>query len=365
MFPPRPPKTAADKPWAVASADTGRPAETWQAQGTDLVTAERCALIVMNQAHANWAAPVGGKLAWHRADAAWVARDGIAHKVHRVIKHRDGLARELAAWVEVKYELTSQTCVNGRLFDRYRRDVEFAFAAAADVAPLLPDARLHAARFEKELKKLDLYLADADNSSPYREAVLAVRRQIDAARRGEAVSPFAPAGWLSSATVPKRAAWPEPGRLAPDFTAGPFRLADARGRPVVLVFFKPGSETTDLTLAVADALHQKYGTRSDVVPLAVWGDAAAGVKDRDRRKLTVPIYDGTQAETAFGVDSVPRFVVLDGGGVVQWTFSGVGAETGHSAREQLERLLPAVAPGAPDGTIHTPAPGTAAPARRP
>ncbi|QJW96590.1 hypothetical protein FTUN_4147 [Frigoriglobus tundricola] len=329
------------------------------------MTAERCALIVMNQAHANWAAPVGGKLAWHRADAAWVARDGIAHKVHRVIKHRDGLARELAAWVEVKYELTSQTCVNGRLFDRYRRDVEFAFAAAADVAPLLPDARLHAARFEKELKKLDLYLADADNSSPYREAVLAVRRQIDAARRGEAVSPFAPAGWLSSATVPKRAAWPEPGRLAPDFTAGPFRLADARGRPVVLVFFKPGSETTDLTLAVADALHQKYGTRSDVVPLAVWGDAAAGVKDRDRRKLTVPIYDGTQAETAFGVDSVPRFVVLDGGGVVQWTFSGVGAETGHSAREQLERLLPAVAPGAPDGTIHTPAPGTAAPARRP
>ena len=83
---------------------------------------------------------------------------------------------------------------------------------------------------------------------------------------------------------------------------------------MVLVFFKPGSETTDLALAIADALHQKYGSRVSVVPLAVWADVSAGVKDRDRRKLTVPIYDGAQAETAYGVESVPRFAVIDAAG---------------------------------------------------
>ena len=276
MFPPRPPRSGPDKPWAAASADPNRPAETWQAQGTDTVTGERCALLVMNQQHANWAKPVGGQSAWHRADAVWAsALDGTARKVHRVIKHRDGLATELAAWVEVKYELKDQTRVIGRDFARYRRDVETAFATAADVAPFLPDAVKHGPKFfEPHLKKLDRYLADnADATSPYREAVQAVRRQLDAARRGEAVAKPAPGSPLGLAPIapgaPKRPLWPEPGQFAPDFTAGTFRLAEARGKPVVLVFFKPGSDTTDLALAVADALHTKYATRATVVPLAV------------------------------------------------------------------------------------------------
>jgi hypothetical protein len=362
MFPPRPPRSAPDKPWAVASADPNRQPETWQAQGSEFVTAERCALLVMNQHHANWAKPVGGHPAWHRADAAWVATDGTARKVHRVVKHRDGLATELAAWVEVKYELKDQTRVIGRTFDRYRRDVETAFAAAADVAPFLPDAvRVGPKPFEARLQKLDAYLSDSDAASPYREAVQAVRRQLDAARRGEVVSKAAPAAGGLAPVAAKRPTWPEAGQLAPDFTTGAFRLAEHRGKPVVLVFFKPGGETADLALAVADALQQKYGARAAVVALAVWGDAAAGAKDRDRRKMTVPVYDGALADTTYGPESVPRFVVLDGAGVVRWTFAGVGAETGHSAREQLDRLLPPGAPNAPAGTTRASAPGTAPP----
>ncbi len=74
----------------------------------------------------------------------------------------------------------------------------------------------------------------------------------------------------------------------------------------MLVFFKPGSETAESALVIADLLNQKYGTRA-VVPLAVWGTVAAGEKERDQRKLAVPIYDGAQAETAYGIESVPRF----------------------------------------------------------
>lgn len=190
MFAPRPPKAAPDKPWLVASADANRPAETWQAQGTEFVTAERCTVLVANQQHANWAKPVGGQSAWHRADAVWVStRDGTARKVHRVIRHRDGTSAELAAWVEVKYELKDTTRVIGRTFDRYRRDIETAHATAAEVAPLLPAAVKHGPKvFEARLQKLDAYLDDSDPTSPFREAVQAVRRQVDAARRGETIT---------------------------------------------------------------------------------------------------------------------------------------------------------------------------------
>ena len=363
MFPPRPPRSAPDKPWNTASADQTRPAEIWQAQGTGFVTAERCGILVMNQHSATWAKPVGGTTAWHRADAVWVsALDGTARKVHRVIRQRDGLGIELAAWVEVKYQLKDQTRVIGRTFDRYRRDVETAFATAADVAPFLRNPVKHGRKFfELRVQKLDAYLDDADASSPYREALMAVRRQIDAASRGESSSALAP-GML--ATPPKRAIWPTAGNLAPDFTAGDFRLANSRGKPVVLVFFRPGSETTDLSLAIADALHTKYGTRATVVPLAVWGDVAAGLKDRDRRKFKVPVYDGAQAATEYGVESVPRFVVIDGRGVTRWTFAGVGAETGYSTREQLDRLLIPVPPAGLTGTTRAPEPKTLNPMPR-
>jgi hypothetical protein len=356
MFPPKPPRSTPNQPWTVASPDPNRPAEVWQAQGNDTVAAERCTLLVVNQQHANWAKPVGGQSAWLRADAVWVSPlDGTARKVHRVIKHRDGLATDLAAWVEVKYQLKDQSRVIGRTFDRYRRDVETAFTLSADLAPFLVDPAKHGAKFfDQRLQKLETYLDETDNSSPYREAVLAVRRQLEAAKRGESVT-AAPL-----LMTRKRNVWPDVNQPAPDFTAGTFRLSENRGKPVVLVFFKPSSETTELTLAIANALNEKYNAKAAIVPLAVFGDAAAGVKDRDRRKLAAPVYDGTQAETAFGVESVPRFALIDATGVVKWTFSGVGAETGFAVREQLERLLAPVSPTAPVGTIRTPGTGTPA-----
>ena len=102
-----------------------------------------------------------------------------------------------------------------------------------------------------------------------------------------------------------------------------------------------------------------------MVPLAVWADASAGVKDRDRLKLAVPINDGAQADTAYGVESVPRFVVIDGRGVVRWAFAGVGAETGHSVRDQVDRLFPAAAPDRAGGTIGTAGPGLGVATPRP
>jgi hypothetical protein len=358
MFPPRAPRNSNGEPWTVASADTARAAETWQDTKTEFVTGERCALLVMNQAHANWEKPVGGKPAWHRADAVWVSTlDGTARKLHRVIRHRDGIETDLAAWVEVKFEVKDRGRAIGRTFDRARRDIETAFAAASDAAPFLADAAKHGPRvFETRIQKLDSHLSETDATSAYREAVVAVRRQLEAAKRGQPVAKIAAP--LGAVALPKRLAWPEVGEFAPDFTSGPFKLNAQRGKPVVLVFYKPGSETAPLALAIADALHDKHGAKAAVVPLAVWAEQPA-------RTGGAPVFDGSRAELVYGVESVPRFAVLDGRGVVKWSFAGAGAETGFAVNEQLERLLMPASPSSATGTLGAPGTGSGPPARVP
>jgi len=351
MFPPRAPRNSNGDPWTVASAEARGP-ETWQDTKTEFVTGERCALLVMNQSHPNWDKPVGGKPAWHRADAVWVSTlDGTARKLHRVIKHRDGIETDLAAWVEVKFEVKDRGRAVGRTFDRARRDIETAFAAAGDAAPFLADAAKHGPRaFESRIQKLDSHLSASDATSAYREAVVAVRRQLDAAKRGQPVAKVA--GPLAPVALPKPLAWPAVGAAAPDFASGPFKLSARRGQPVVLIFYKPGSETAPLTLAIADALHAKHAGRAAVVPLAVWAEQPA-------RPTGAPVYDGSRAELVYGVESVPRFAVLDARGVVTWSFAGAGAETGFAVNEQLERLLAPAPPSSATGTLGAPNPGTA------
>jgi hypothetical protein len=337
VFPPRPPRNGNGEPWTVA-ASGNRPTETWQARESAFVNAERCQLLVVNQQSADWDNPVGGKTSWHRADAVWVStRDGTARRVHRVIRQRDGRDEKPAAWVEVKYELKAQTRLDGRTFDRARHEAEVAYWALAEAGLLVPDAaRLGPKTFETRLAKLDAHLEEADTSSAYREAMLAARRSLDDARRGK-VAPVRPAGL--TAPVPAHGKWPEAGDAAPDFTTGSFHLSDHRGKAVVLVFVRPGSETTDLALAVAGALDGRYAGAAVVVPLVVFGEVADAAKDRDRLKLTVPLYDGATVATLYGVETVPRFAVIDAAGQVRWEFAGVGAETGFLVKQQVDRLV--------------------------
>ncbi len=343
VFPPHPPRNNAGEPWTVAAGN--RPAETWQAKEFRFVNAERCQSLIMNQKSADWEKSVG-QTAWHRADEVWVStQDGTARKVHRVIRQRDGNAAAPSAWVEVQYELKEETHLSDRLFDRARRDFEVAYTALADVAMLLPNAaKLNPKTFETRLARLDDHLKETDAASPYREAMLAARRALDAARRGESVAPVAPTPVPIPMAVPARSQWPEEGQVAPDIKAGSFRLSEQKGKPVVLVFFRPGGETTDLSLAIADALEKKYAGKAVVVPLAVFGEVAAAVKARDRLKFTVPVYDGSAAVSAYGIETVPRFALIDTAGKVRWAFSGVGAETGFLLKEEVDRLIPPASP---------------------
>src|SRR5262249_56937322 len=90
---PRPPRSAPEKPGALGGLAPDIPPQMWQAKGFEFVTAERCQLLAMNQQSADWTEPVGGQMAWHRADAVWVStQDGTARKGHRGIPPRGGRA---------------------------------------------------------------------------------------------------------------------------------------------------------------------------------------------------------------------------------------------------------------------------------
>jgi hypothetical protein len=201
-----------------------------------------------------------------------------------------------------------------------------------------------------------------DGSSPYREAMLAARRLFDDARQGK-VAPASPTG--AAIPAPASAKWPEPGQAAPDFQAGAFRLAEHKGKPIVLVFVRPGGETTDLTLAIANALDSRYADKAIVMPLVVFGDITSAVKARDRLKFSLPLFDGATAANAYGVGTAPRFAIIDAQGKVNWVFSGVGAETGFLVKEQVDRLVAPASPNGAGGTIPPIAPPMSSPLPKP
>ncbi|HEY3789347.1 MAG TPA: hypothetical protein VGL71_10855, partial [Urbifossiella sp.] len=355
MIPP-PHKPDADT-WQHASTDVARPVELWSIKRHEFINSEHCTVMNMVQQTADWATPRGGQTSWQRADEIWVPPHGLARRVHRSIRQRDGIADEPALVIDVKYDLQEQGRPIGRSYDRYRSDIEAAYLASAEMAPLLKDAaRLGSEPFKKALAKLDEHLEASDPATPYREAVLAVRRQLDAARNGETIT--LPA-MRETAAIPARkiAAL---GRMAPDIQTGSFHLKDANGKPVVLIFFMPKQQTTELSLSIAEAMQKKFGSRIAVVPLAVFASLELGIQDRDRLKLAVPVYDGSSVAAAYGVETFPRFFAIDGGGVLRWQFNGVGGETGFLLREQVESLL-----SSPAATVSPARPGNQRPPPRP
>jgi hypothetical protein len=316
--------------------------DSWSTVGYDFAHSERCLHLRRIEHAPDWEHPRGGQVSWHRADDVWLAGSGMARMVKRTIRQRDGIAENPAVRIDLALELKEQGRPIGRMYDRYRADIEAAYFAASELGPLVKDAaRLGPEPFKQRITRLDAHLESNTPNTPFREAVLAVRRQLDAARRGEAVS------------VPTSSATPVPpkvatvGHPAPEIAVGEFKLSAAQGTPVVLVFFMPGRETAEPSLKIAEALRKKFGSKARVAAFAVFAPPPDGA-----------VHDGTSAVEAYGIESFPRFFVVDSAGVLKWTFAGVGNETGFLVREQVENLLaPPFATGSPAGPATVPPAG--------
>jgi hypothetical protein len=73
--------------------------------------------------------------------------------------------------------------------------------------------------------------------------------------------------------------------------------------------------------------------------LAVTDNVELVQKQHKEMKLPFPILDGNSMHEMFGVDALPRLVVVDGEGVVRWTATGWGLHTPAEIEEQLQRWM--------------------------
>jgi hypothetical protein len=326
------------QPWQVA--EVNRPVHVWKILGTELINGTRCLKLEGVQQASDWEKPRGDRASWRRRDVVWLAPHlGVAYKVERTIERKEPAHRDVTQRSLVQYELQSNLQYPGQLFEDRRREILQAHNFYDSVAPLLPNPTKVGARpFEAVLAKITHYL-DNQPPTPYREAVLQVKRRVEAARRGES-PPLA----LQEEAVHENAV-AVMGQRAPDFIVTNLLTKDSErlhawiGRPILMVFYSPGSVTANELLTFAQRLQDKHGRQLYVLAFAVSDDTEAIRKQWRELRLGIPILSGKGMRQSYAVEATPKLVILDAEGVVRGSYVGWGPETPETVREEIRRWL--------------------------
>jgi hypothetical protein len=326
----------AGRAWEVA--EDGRPPRAWKTAGTETVNGISCLKLVGVQQSDDWERPRADRTAWRRQDTVWVSpRLGVAYRVERIIDRREPAHNEPTLRSVSRYELESSLQYPAQLFTDRRREIVQARSFAESAAPLLPAPAKHVSQIEALLGKINHHLENQP-PTPYREAVLQVKRRVEAARRGES-PPAPPSDEIPVMPVAAR------GQAAPDFVAPDFtgresaRLRRWLGRPVLMAFYNPASHTAEDMLRFAQALHEAHRGQLTVVALAMSDDSERVRKQHTDLRLSFPILNGKGLRSSYGVEATPRLMLLDADGVVRGIYVGWGTETPAEVSAELRRWV--------------------------
>jgi peroxiredoxin len=334
--------------------EEGRPARAWRVTGVGVVNGTNCLKLEGLQQSADWDQPRGEGTAWRRRDQVWLApRWGVAYRVERTLEQREPGSREPTRRAVMRYEMESSIPYPAQLYEERRREILQACAFADQAAPLLPNpAKAGPRALDVILAKIAAHV-ESHPPTPYRDAVLQVKRRVEAARRGE-VPVMLPA--TEPTPVPAVAAL---GQRAPDFLATNLltgrsdRLSHSLGRPVLMVFYSPTSTTVAEVLRFAQAVRDRHHEEVFVLGLSVADDAEQVRKQSAELGLKFPILAGKGLRHTFGVDATPKLLVLDAHGVVRGQQAGWGPETAEAITEVLQRWLGKEEPAKPETAART------------
>jgi peroxiredoxin len=331
-------KQAAEQGWEIS--EPGRPVQEWRLAGLDPIAGQACLKLTAVQQSADWDRPRADRGAWRRQDSVWIVpRTGLTVRVERTIEQREPARREVSQRSVLRYELESTLSYPARLAEDRRQEIRQALAFRGAAAGLMAEAGKYARELAALHKRIAYHLENQP-PTPYRQAVLALRKQIAAARRGETV----PVVHHESQRVPTVVSIGEP---APDFVAseitggGSARLARWKGKPILLVFYHPGSYTAAELLRFAQEVHTSLGRHVQVVGLSVSDDTQAALRQHAGFKLTFPLVHGGGMRISYGVETTPRLVIIDSAGIVRAAYTGWGRETAAEVLAELRRWLPA------------------------
>jgi hypothetical protein len=328
---------AVEQEWQAL--ETNRPPRTWRIVGAEMVNGASCLKLIGNQQSDDWDRPRADRTAWKRQDTVWmIARQGYASRVERVIELREPARRETTQRSILRYDLESSLSYPGPFYERRREEISQARGFAESAAPLLAAPQKYGPQLNFLIGKINTHLEN-EGQTPYRDVVLQVRRRLEAAQRGE--TPLAAAPSL----IEDRPTIAAVGQPAPDFVTSQFTSHDAThlrmhlGRPVLLVFYNPASETADALLTYAQNLSTSLGDQVAVLPMCVSDDPQPALNQRALLKLTLPILSGSGLRISYGIDTTPKMILLDGSGIVRGAYLGWGRETATEIGDELKTWL--------------------------
>jgi peroxiredoxin len=325
-----------DQSWEVT--EDGRPLQNWKIAGTDLIGGVRCVKLIGTQQSDDWDHPRADRAAWRRRDTVWMdSVAGVAQRLERIIERRDPARQEPTHRSVLRYDLESTLQYPRSLFEDRRTEVHLARTYAESLAPLLTNPAKHTAQLDALLAKISFHVQHQP-PTPYRDAVMQVKRRVEAARRGESPpeNPSEPAAPTTVAT---------PGHQAPDFVAPDFlnkepaRLRKWLGKPILLVFYYPTSESARDVLRWAQRITEIHRASVAVVGMALSDDGEPIRRQHEALSLTFPIVNGSGLKQTYAVDSTPKVVLIDASGVVRGTYTGWGREMPEEIGEELKRWL--------------------------
>jgi hypothetical protein len=332
---------AQDRSWEVI--EVGRPSRIWHVVGTELVRNTTCLKIVGTQKSDHWDAPRADGAAWRRLDTVWVHPQlGIAYKVERVIEHREPAHQKPSHRSRLTYEFVNRVVYpeRGTLLNDRRQEINKTIAYLDESRPFLRQPLQHRAQLEVINKKIELHVKNQAPNPPYRQALLHVQRRLQAALRGE-VPPE-----TEGAKAPVTAATATVGQKAPDFLVTDLisqqstRLYRTIGRPLLIIFYNPASETGKQIIRFAQQLNDRHRPGLTVLALAVTEDVEQARKQYEELQLPFHVLDGRGLHRTFGVSDTPHVVLLDADGIVRGMYTGWGRQTPDEVSEELRRWLP-------------------------
>jgi peroxiredoxin len=185
--------------------------------------------------------------------------------------------------------------------------------------------------------KIDNHLENQP-PTPYREAILHLKRRVESARRGESIAVS------NSPGVEKGATPAQVGQRAPDFTTTDISgqqsltLKNWLGTPALLVFYQPGSRTAEEILQFAQQVKETYSETLHVVAFALADEADAALKQQADLHSTLSFLRGSALRQSYGVEATPKLMILDAKGVIRASHVGWGTETATTVLGELKSV---------------------------
>jgi peroxiredoxin len=320
--------------WPAVEGD--RPPLAWRAVGMEMVGGNNCIKLVGEQKSDDWDRPRVDRTAWHRQDTVWIAPHlGIAYKVEREIKRRNPQGNQRSL---LRLELDNHFQLSGEAGDSRRQEITQALAFRDSLTPLLAQPARYGQHLTALLKKIDAHLNNHPDT-PYRAAILQIKRRAEAAKRGETP----PEPIHETRPAPAVATL---GELAPDFVAtnltagGSLQLRRCMGKPTLLVFYHPASPTTPTVLRYAQQLLASYPQRLQVIGMSVSENVEVVRKQHAEMGLPFPVLSAGGLRGSFGVETTPKMILLDSANIVRGAYLGWARETPQEVLDELKRWLP-------------------------